>query len=72
MEDIHTPCVYMCDQCDYTAIREEYLNKHIKFTHNGGVLEKAAALRGYRTHQCNFCDYIFNKMLNFKQHPTST
>ena len=68
MKDIHTPRVYMCDQCDYTAVREEYLKKHIKFTHDGEVLEKAAALVGYRIHQCNFCDHISNKMSNIKQH----
>merc|ERR1712098_615247 len=68
MKDIHTPRVYMCDQCDYTAAREEYLKKHIKFTHDGEVLEKAAALGGYRIHQCNFRDHIFNKMSNIKQH----
>ena len=68
MEDIHTPCVYMCDQCDYTTVCEEYLKKHIKFTHDGEVLEKAAALGGYRIHQCNFCDHISNKMSNIKQH----
>ena len=68
MKDIHTPRVYMCDQCDYTAVREEYLKKHIKFTHDGEVLEKAAALGGYRFHQCNFCDHISNKMANIKQH----
>ena len=55
--------------CEYTAIREEYLKKHIKPTHDGEALEEAAALRGYRTQQCNFCDYISNKMSNFKQHP---
>ena len=38
MKDIHTPRVYMCDQCDYTAAREEYLKKHIKFTHDGEFL----------------------------------
>ena len=31
-------------------------------------LEKAAALVGYRIHQCNFCDHISNKMSNIKQH----
>ena len=31
-------------------------------------LEKAAALGGYRIHQCNFCDHISNKMSNIKQH----
>ena len=36
----------MCDQCEYTAICEEYLKKHIKPTHDGEALEKAAALRG--------------------------
>ena len=58
----------MCDQCDYTTVCEEYLKKHIKFTHDGEVLEKAAALVGYRIHQCNFCDHISNKMSNIKQH----
>ena len=27
--------VFMCDQCDYSATREEYLRKHIKFHHDG-------------------------------------
>ena len=62
MKDLHTSCVY-------TAICEEYLNKHIKPTHDGEAPEEAAALRGYRIHQCNFCDYISDKMSNFKQHP---
>ena len=35
MKDIHTPRVFMCDQCDYTAAKEEYLKKHIKFNHEG-------------------------------------
>ena len=35
MKDIHTPRVFMCDQCYYTASKEEYLKKHIKFNHDG-------------------------------------
>ena len=27
--------VFMCDQCEYSFTREEYLRKHIKFHHDG-------------------------------------
>ena len=35
MRDIHIPRVFMCDQCDNTASKEEYLKRHIKFNHDG-------------------------------------
>ena len=35
MKDIHIPRVFMCDQCDNTSSKEEYLKRHIKFNHDG-------------------------------------
>ena len=35
MRDIHIPRVFMCDQCDNTASKEEYLKRYIKFNHDG-------------------------------------
>ena len=35
MKDIHIPRVFMCDQCDNTELKEEYLKRHIKFNHDG-------------------------------------
>ena len=54
MKDIHIPRVLMCDQCDYTASKEEHLKKHIKFIHDGSC------------YKCDERDFASNVLLHWQ------
>ena len=59
MKDIHIPRVSMCDQCDCTASKEEYLKKHIKFNHDGFC------------YKCDECDYASKCPASLADHNNS-
>ena len=59
MKDIHIPRVFMCDQCDNTASKEEYLKKHINFNYDGFC------------YKCDECDYASKCPASLADHNNS-